>query len=145
MTMSDPDKDRRKFLLWLLGLTTAGYGVSILYPIFRYLSPSMKSAVAEDRVSIPLDELKPGSSKKVGYKSVPVIVVRATEKEFYVLSATCTHLGCLVNWEEAQRKLVCPCHAAQFDVHGNVVGGPAPKPLPSYPFTVTKDSLVIGG
>ena len=51
---------------------------------------------------------------------------------FLVFSAACTHTGCEVNgWHRATRRLVCPCHGSEFDVHAAaaVVNGPAPKPL----------------
>ena len=58
--------------------------------------------------------------------------VRTDGDAFLVYSAACTHTGCEVSgWHDAERRLVCPCHGSEFDVHeaAKVVGGPAPKPL----------------
>ena len=45
------------------------------------------------------------------------------------LSARCTHLGCTVTLAADGESLVCPCHGSEYDLEGNVVGGPAPRPL----------------
>lgn len=47
-----------------------------------------------------------------------------------VFSATCTHLGCSVNWEEDASEFACPCHGGRFAANGDVVAGPPPEPLP---------------
>ena len=51
---------------------------------------------------------------------------------YLIYSAACTHTGCEVSgWQHEHRRLICPCHGSEFDVHdaARVVGGPAPKPL----------------
>jgi len=49
--------------------------------------------------------------------------------EDYALNAVCTHLGCVVPWNRAQNKYMCPCHGSQYAPTGAVVRGPAPLPL----------------
>mmetsp|Transcript_11815 Transcript_11815/g.14473 ORF Transcript_11815/g.14473 Transcript_11815/m.14473 type:complete len:288 (-) Transcript_11815:105-968(-) len=49
--------------------------------------------------------------------------------ELYALNAECTHLGCVVPYEPALSKFVCPCHGSQYDAFGMVLRGPAPNPL----------------
>ena len=44
----------------------------------------------------------------------------------YGINAVCTHLGCVVPWNAAEKKFICPCHGSQEDNQGKVVGGPAP-------------------
>jgi len=56
-------------------------------------------------------------------------VYRDDESGLHVLSAVCTHLGCIVAWNGAEKSWDCPCHASRFDIAGEVLHGPAPKPL----------------
>ena len=67
------------------------------------------------------------------------IIERAGEKlavyvnpsgELHVMSARCTHMGCTVAWNPGQRTFDCPCHGSRFGPTGEVVNGPAARPLP---------------
>jgi len=49
--------------------------------------------------------------------------------EDYAINAVCTHLGCVVPWNRAANKYMCPCHGSQYDATGKVVRGPAPLSL----------------
>lgn len=64
----------------------------------------------------------------------PAIVVRDPIKPNAVLAMnpTCTHKGCIVNWDSSNKKFVCPCHSAEFSSGGKVLAGPAAQPLPTY-------------
>lgn len=48
----------------------------------------------------------------------------------YALSAVCTHLGCITRFLSDENCIACPCHGSRFDLEGNVIHGPAPRPLP---------------
>ncbi|PPS09216.1 hypothetical protein GOBAR_AA11407 [Gossypium barbadense] len=47
----------------------------------------------------------------------------------YGINAVCTHLGCVVPWNQAENKFICPCHGSQYNDQGRVVRGPAPLSL----------------
>lgn len=49
--------------------------------------------------------------------------------EKYGLNAVCTHLGCVVPWNAAENKFMCPCHGSQYDSTGFKIRGPAPLSL----------------
>lgn len=66
----------------------------------------------------------------------PMIVVNRTDS-VAVLSSKCPHLGCRINRTEGG-ELVCPCHGSRFDLHGNVVLGPAKRGLRSLPFALDR-------
>lgn len=67
------------------------------------------------------------------------IIERAGEKlavyldpggELNVMTARCTHMGCTVAWNPAERTFDCPCHGSRFGPNGEVLNGPATRPLP---------------
>lgn len=61
-------------------------------------------------------------------KDQRVWVVRS-EQGIYALWSRCTHLGCTPNWFPAESRFRCPCHGSNFNLGGDVIAGPAPKPL----------------
>jgi Rieske Fe-S protein len=58
-----------------------------------------------------------------------VAVYRDERDELHTVSAVCTHMGCIVRWNGADRTWDCPCHGSRFDIDGNVVRSPANEPL----------------
>jgi len=77
-------------------------------------------------------ELATTGFKIVPFGSEPVILVRPAEGELVAMSATCTHLDCIVEYRKDKNLLWCNCHGGNFDLTGRVVGGPPPKPLRPY-------------
>jgi len=61
----------------------------------------------------------------------PGVLVRLAKERVSAFSRVCTHAGCLVEYDQQQRILFCPCHGAEFDPTqgGQVIAGPAPAPL----------------
>lgn len=58
-----------------------------------------------------------------------LIVEEGGKLRDYSIGAVCTHLGCVVPWNKAANKYLCPCHGSQYDQTGKVVRGPAPLSL----------------
>jgi glycine/D-amino acid oxidase-like deaminating enzyme len=58
---------------------------------------------------------------------------RDTTGRLHAVSATCTHLGCTVAFNDAEGSWDCPCHGSRFDPDGSVLHGPATQPLPERP------------
>ncbi len=137
---------RRSFLNYCLGATSLTFGGLGVYAVGKYLFPpeAFSAEAAGEAVKVALEELPVGSAKSVRYKGAASVVIRTGENTFHALSAVCTHLGCIVKWDSSKGMLVCPCHGAMFDVSGNVVSGPAPRPLESYPVQLVQDELIIG-
>jgi thiosulfate dehydrogenase [quinone] large subunit len=97
----------------------------------RHRSPPPKPS---GRTIATLDELPVGDA--VGFSDPaagPSVLVRLAKDQVVAFSRTCTHAGCLVQYDAGSKLLICPCHGAEFDVtHGAVpVAGPAPTPLAS--------------
>ncbi|HWT94428.1 MAG TPA: FAD-dependent oxidoreductase [Solirubrobacteraceae bacterium] len=91
----------------------------------RFVGDRLKPAEAGSPDEIPPGEarvLRDGLTGKVG-------VYKDERGGLHGVSLRCTHLGCLVAYNDAERSWDCPCHGSRFDVDGNVLAGPATKPL----------------
>lgn len=72
------------------------------------------------------------------------LIVKEDETlEKYALNAVCTHLGCVVPWNKAVNKFMCPCHGSQYSMEGSVVRGPAPLPLALANLNIDENDNVI--
>ncbi len=134
---------RREFLKLLvsaLGLTAVA---SFVYPMVKFLAPTSGSTEAK-QLALKKSEIPLGDAKEIAYGGTPVLIINRPVKGFIALSRVCSHLGCLVDYNKAQSKIICPCHGAQFDLEGNVLSGPPPKPLEKVQVKVEGDSIVIG-
>ncbi|MFI8511839.1 FAD-dependent oxidoreductase [Streptomyces sp. NPDC085460] len=77
----------------------------------------------------PVRDLRPGEGTVVRGKGGPCAVHRDDRGGLHAVSAVCTHLGCLVAFNNAERTWECPCHGSRFGVDGAVLQGPALTPL----------------
>ncbi|URE49784.1 hypothetical protein MUK42_07506 [Musa troglodytarum] len=135
-----PDMGKRQLLnLLLLGavsLPTAG----MLIPYASFFVPAGSGAagggiIAKDALGNDVIEaawLKthgPGDRTLTqGLKGDPTYLVVENDRTLatYGINAVCTHLGCVVPWNTAEKKFICPCHGSQYNNQGKVVRGPAP-------------------
>ncbi|MBI3353836.1 MAG: ubiquinol-cytochrome c reductase iron-sulfur subunit [Nitrospirae bacterium] len=136
------DEGKRGFLKLLffsiIGVTCG----AVAYPIIRYLSPLARLEAVE-KVEIGKDEIPLGKARFFTYKGNPAVIIQ-TKTGFTALSAVCTHLGCIVRWQEDKGEFLCPCHAGRFDAAGKVLSGPPPKPLPQIAIVETATKIVVG-
>jgi Rieske Fe-S protein len=77
-----------------------------------------------------LRALKRGQGKILDINGEKVAAYRGEDGKTTKLSPICTHLGCLVVWNQAELSWDCPCHGSRFTTTGAVIGGPAETPLP---------------
>jgi Rieske Fe-S protein len=82
------------------------------------------------RASTPL---RPGEGRVVSARGRQVAVSRDEDDRLHAVSARCTHLGCIVAWNPAERSWDCPCHGSRFARDGRVLMGPAVRPLAPQP------------
>lgn len=68
---------------------------------------------------------------------------RLEDGGFLALSRECTHLGCIVPWDEDERQFICPCHASAYDEKGEVLNPPAPRPLDTYPVRIENGTVLV--
>jgi glycine/D-amino acid oxidase-like deaminating enzyme/nitrite reductase/ring-hydroxylating ferredoxin subunit len=77
-----------------------------------------------------LRQVPRGSGKVIEVKGEKLAVYRDERGATIKRSAVCTHMGCIVDWNEAERTWDCPCHGSRFKPDGAVIAGPAESPLP---------------
>ncbi len=67
------------------------------------------------------------------------VILQKNGSHIRFFSSSCTHLGCRIT-EENNRKLVCPCHGSEFSADGEILKGPAGKPLMELPFSYHREN-----
>lgn len=83
---------------------------------------------------------------KNGYlqtKEVAVIRNPYNSQKLIAVNPKCTHQGCDVKWVAGDKKYACPCHGASFEATGEVLNGPATKPLPAYPAKIVGTQVLV--
>jgi cytochrome b6-f complex iron-sulfur subunit len=138
-----PPAQRRTFLLIIAGGLGALLAAAAGWPLLRFLAP-VAGAGEEKQVTLPRATVKVGASHFFQYRGKPAVVLQVKPGEYLALSAVCTHLGCVVQWQEAKGEFLCPCHGGRFAPSGVVLSGPPPRPLDNLPVTVAGDQLQIG-
>jgi glycine/D-amino acid oxidase-like deaminating enzyme/nitrite reductase/ring-hydroxylating ferredoxin subunit len=76
-----------------------------------------------------LKRLQPGTGKVVEVDGQKIAAYRDDKGEIFTLSLVCTHAGCIVNWNGEEKSWDCPCHGARYAINGEVLTGPATRPL----------------
>ncbi|HLR01996.1 MAG TPA: FAD-dependent oxidoreductase [Virgibacillus sp.] len=82
------------------------------------------------------DDLKPDEGAVTIIKGQRKGLYKDTQGDVFMVDTTCTHVGCEVNWNEAEKTWDCPCHGSRFSYTGEVIEGPAEKPLKQYDYTM---------
>ena len=134
---------RRDFIGWVIkGGLLAAFS-AMLFPALEYILPATRRGPAVGMKEVAkLEDIPVWGSKKVILGGSALILIR-TPDTLKAFSAICTHLGCLVDWEDKKREILCPCHAGVFDMDGKVVSGPPPRPLPSYTVKVIDGNILV--
>jgi cytochrome b6-f complex iron-sulfur subunit len=135
---------RRYFINSLLSSGMVATAAAIFYPILKFVIPpeTGESAVMSVSAGRP-DELPPNSGTIFKFGGEPGLLVRTGEGDLRAFSARCTHLNCTVQYDPAEKLIVCACHGGQFDLNGKNIAGPPPKPLTTYSVNVRGDEIVV--
>ena len=72
-----------------------------------------------------------------------LVIGTSKSKKLIAVNPTCTHLGCIVDWEAAENIFLCPCHASEFTTDGKVQNGPAEKPLSTYEARILLNTVMV--
>lgn len=142
---SDASTSRRWFLDWLARAFLGLWGLGGAAAVAAYLKPPEHSAgIAQRLVRVGLlEDLKIGEARLVRHGVTPFYVVRLDASRIVALSAVCTHVRCILGFDRERGALVCPCHDGRFDLAGNVLSGPPPRPLPNYTVSVRAGEVYV--
>ena len=135
---------RRSFLDWLLGTSAVATLAAIVYPILKFMIPPQIVESAENSVvAAKVSELPPNSGKIFKFGNKPGILVHTASGEFKAFSAVCTHLECIVQYKEDTKQIWCACHNGQYNLSGQNIGGPPPRPLEVFKVNTRGDDVVV--
>lgn len=135
---------RRTFLNYMLGTSVGASLVAIVYPIIKFLiPPEIAEATQNSVVAGKANELAANSGKIFKFGNKPGLLVRTPSGEYKAFSAVCTHLDCIVQYRPESRGIWCACHNGQYNLSGQNVSGPPPRPLEEYVVVVRGDEVIV--
>jgi Rieske Fe-S protein len=129
--------DRRGFLgsviygsAFLMSAITLVPGVGLLLaPVINRPKPKTRKVLFANASDAQSTSFVAARLEGVDETAPGVFVKRGPDGKPVVLSASCTHSNCVVNWKKAEGKFHCPCHQGYFDAEGKNIAGPPPRPL----------------
>lgn len=141
-TQSNKKPISRRRLLAYAWIGTAAIVIGeLIGGTFAFLWPRRKGPKVETVfIAGKTSDFKVG--EVIPFRKERAFVLR-TEGGFLAISAICTHLHCIVNWNEVFKKFECPCHGAKFNQNGEVLEGPPPRPLDLYKLQIVEEKLVV--
>jgi menaquinol-cytochrome c reductase iron-sulfur subunit len=148
---------RRRFLVGtiygLVSFIGAGFGIpAVLYLFLRPKGQSPGNWVDAGELS----SMEPGTPREITFRRNRVDgwkirsekqtawVIKNPDGSLLALSPWCTHLGCAYRWVPMKSQFACPCHGSWFSKTGQVLSGPAPRPLDRYETRVEGNRLWLG-
>ena len=134
---------RRDFLFkfGIIGVLVIGIG-AFVRNLYLFIFPGKNEVKYHKYLVGRVSKIPFGEAKEITIQKKPVFVVHL-EDGFKVFSGICTHLGCIIKWEENNNRFFCPCHKGIFDKTGKVVDGPPPEPLHEYKVEQEEDLVFV--
>jgi cytochrome b6-f complex iron-sulfur subunit len=135
---------RRRLADYLLGAGLTGLAGAALYPLARYLVPPKVPEVAAGSVVVAqVGDLQPNTAKVFLFGGKPAILIHTPQGTYKAFTAVCTHLSCTVQFRQDLGHIWCACHDGHFDLNGQVIGGPPPRPLAEFAVAVRGTDVVV--
>lgn len=106
----------------------------------RFIQPVSTGGFGGEVYAGKVDEFPVGT---VNYILSGRFFIVRNEDGLLALWQKCTHLGCAVPWEAKENQFHCPCHGSLFSSEGVVQGGPAPRPMDTFPIEIREDEVWV--
>jgi len=133
---------RREFLGWAWGLSLIGLFGQAGVALFNFFKPRFEPGTFGSKVVAgQVDEFQPGTVSHISKGRF--FLSRLDDGRMLALWHRCTHLGCTVPWREDEHQFHCPCHSSLFNTQGEVIGGPAPRPLDIFPIEIVDGQVIV--
>jgi ubiquinol-cytochrome c reductase iron-sulfur subunit len=167
--MSEAEPTRRDFLFVATGAVAAVGAAAALVPLIAQMNPDASTIAAGVPIEVDLAPIAEGQVVKVFWRGNPYFISHRTDKEikaaenvalsslpdpqpdqarvqkpeWLIVSAICTHLGCIpLAHEGSYGGFFCPCHGSVYDTSGRIRQGPAPANLPVPPYHFLSDTKI---
>lgn len=88
-------------------------------------------------------DIRPNEGKIIEANGQRAGAYRDEQETLHIVNTTCTHMGCEINWNSAEKSWDCPCHGSRFTYEGDVIEGPAVIPLDIHNDVNTIEKLVM--
>jgi len=135
---------RNSFIQRLIKYWVAVTSLPIVYAFGKYIIPPKSPEVG--LMKFPAGKrstYSPGTTRLIKEGKTVLFVRETSSGQIKSFSAKCTHLGCIVELQEDQELIRCNCHGSIFDLDGNNISGPAPKPLQPYRVEIRDDEVIV--
>jgi nitrite reductase/ring-hydroxylating ferredoxin subunit len=138
------ERSRRKFVSVLIAAFSLLTGAALAAPVVGFLLPPRRQLIQPDRIrAATIAEIADNTARVVRFRNRPVLLIRDGDR-YHAVSALCTHMNvCQLGWDPNRRVLSCPCHDGAFDIRGNVLHGPPPRPLTAYEVKLQGEHIFI--
>lgn len=133
---------RRQFIGIAWAASLAGLFLQAGWALFRFFQPRVNAGAFGGLVKAGnVAEFKVGSVRHI--TSGRFYVSNLEGAGLLALYQRCTHLGCTVPWRQDEGIFHCPCHSSLFNTAGEVIGGPAPRPLDLFSMEIVDGQVVV--
>jgi cytochrome b6-f complex iron-sulfur subunit len=134
--------NRRQFLVLAWAAASLALLGQAVVALLQFLKPTTQAGAFGSKLSTGnIKEFPVGSVSTI--RPMHGFVSRVGPEGVLVMSWRCPHLGCTVPWVEAEGKFDCPCHGSIYNAKGEVLAGPAPRPLDLYPAEIVNNELIV--
>ncbi len=121
---------------------------TLIGPTAAQTMPTVSGNYSGGNVTVSVGSSSPlsktGTAALVNFSNGSLLVDHPSGNVFHALSSICTHQSCqITGFDTGSEQFICPCHGSRFDVNGNVVQGPAGRPLPKYQSQLNGTQLTI--
>jgi menaquinol-cytochrome c reductase iron-sulfur subunit len=149
---------RRSFVMTMFAVSGTVVGALLAVPLFRFATFPLRRTESESEwsdvgqvadfasLTAPVAKtitLQRRDAWETASSQVAVYVLPAKDGVLKILSPVCPHLGCSVQWQDAQNEFICPCHGGSFSEDGKRLGGPPPRSMDSLESKVENGTLKV--